>query len=233
MRSMAHWPPVSTSSTKSISTQPSPRWISQTLGRFSKTARRFPISASRSAESPSRWGAPPHRKTRRPPSNGRRLAPGQTCMSLQSLWFPRRFRRRHRLLRPPAPAPPPPPPVSASCADLQSAINAVTGGPINFANDGFSLTPADNQSLPQVADKLKACPNAHATINGYGDTSGTEAINIPLSSQRAQSVADFLVAHGVAASRLVVRGLGSANPIAPNDTAEGRAKNRRVEIVVS
>jgi len=134
---------------------------------------------------------------------------------------------------PPPPPPPPPPPVSASCADLQSAINAVTGGPINFANDGFSLTPADNQSLPQVADKLKACPNAHATINGYGDTSGTEAINIPLSSQRAQSVADFLVAHGVAASRLVVRGLGSANPIAPNDTAEGRAKNRRVEIVVS
>jgi peptidoglycan-binding protein ArfA len=133
-----------------------------------------------------------------------------------------------------APVPPPvPPPVPVSCIDLQSAINAVTGGPITFANDGFSMTPVDVQILTQVADKLKACPNAHATLNGYTDNSGAEGINIPLSSQRAQSVADFLVAHGVAAAQVVVKGLGSVNPIAPNDTAEGRAKNRRVEIVVS
>jgi peptidoglycan-binding protein ArfA len=132
---------------------------------------------------------------------------------------------------PPVPAPPPPAPVS--CVDLQSAINAVTGGPINFANDGFSMTPGDVQILTQVADKLKACPNAHATLNGYTDNSGAEGINIPLSSQRAQTAADFLVAHGVAAAQLTVKGLGSVNPIAPNDTVEGRAKNRRVEIVVS
>jgi peptidoglycan-binding protein ArfA len=134
----------------------------------------------------------------------------------------------------PPPIPPPaPPPVPVSCVDLQSAINAVTGGPITFANDGFSMTPADFQILTQVADKLKACPNAHATLNGYTDNSGAEGINIPLSSQRAQTVADFLIAHGVAATQVVVKGLGSVNPIAPNDTAEGRAKNRRVEIVVS
>jgi peptidoglycan-binding protein ArfA len=132
-----------------------------------------------------------------------------------------------------APVPPPAPPVGVSCIDLQSAINAVTGGPITFANDGFSMTPVGVQILTQVADKLKACPNAHATLNGYTDNSGAEGINIPLSSQRAQSVADFLVAHGVAAAQVVVKGLGSVNPIAPNDTAEGRAKNRRVEIVVS
>jgi peptidoglycan-binding protein ArfA len=135
---------------------------------------------------------------------------------------------------PPIPPPaPPPPPVTVSCVDLQSAINAVTGGPINFANDGFSMTSADFQILTQVADKLKECPNAHATLNGYTDNSGAEGINIPLSSQRAQTVADFLIAHGVAAAQVVVKGLGSVNPIAPNDTAEGRAKNRRVEIVVS
>ena len=95
------------------------------------------------------------------------------------------------------------------------------------------MTPADQQILTQVADKLKACPNAHATINGYTDNSGTEAINVPLSTQRAQTVADFLVAHGVAGDQLVVKGLGSVNPVAGNDTADGRAKNRRVEIVVS
>jgi peptidoglycan-binding protein ArfA len=134
---------------------------------------------------------------------------------------------------PPAPPSPTPPPASVSCADLQSVINAVTGGPITFANDGFSLTPADDQILPQLADKLKACPSAHVTINGYSDNSGAEAINISLSTQRAKAVADFLVGHGVVVAQLVVKGLGSVNPVAPNDTPEGRAKNRRAEIVVS
>jgi peptidoglycan-binding protein ArfA len=84
-----------------------------------------------------------------------------------------------------------------------------------------------------VAAKLKACPNAHATINGYTDNSGTQAVNVPLSNNRAQTIAGFLVAHGVTSDRLTVRGLGSINPVATNDTPDGRAKNRRVEIVVS
>ena len=135
---------------------------------------------------------------------------------------------------PPAPpAPPPGAPAPGPCDNLQAAINAVTGGPVTFAADGFSLTPADNQMLSQVADKLKACPNAQTTINGYTDNTGTEGINIPLSSQRGNTVADFLLAHGVARDHLVVRGLGSINPVASNDTPDGRAKNRRVEIVVS
>jgi peptidoglycan-binding protein ArfA len=94
----------------------------------------------------------------------------------------------------------------------------VTGGPVTFAADGFSLTPADNQILTRVADKLNACPNAHATINGYTDNTGSEGINIPLSDQRAGTVADFLVAQGVARGHLVVKGLGSINPVASNDT---------------
>ena len=133
---------------------------------------------------------------------------------------------------PPGAPPPPPPPAAGPCDNLQAAITAVTGGPVTFAADGFSLTPADNQILSQVADKLKACPNAHTTINGYTDNTGTEGINIPLSSQRGNTVADFLVAHGVARDHLVVHGMGSINPVASNDTPDGRAKNRRVEIVV-
>jgi peptidoglycan-binding protein ArfA len=134
---------------------------------------------------------------------------------------------------PPGPPPSPAPPAASGCTDLQSAINAVTGGPITFGTNAFSLTPAEEQMLTQVADKLKACPNAHAAINGYTDNFGTEGINIPLSNQRAQAVADFLVAHGVASGQLAVKGFGSVNPVAGNDTADGRAKNRRVEIVVS
>jgi len=134
------------------------------------------------------------------------------------------------------PVPPPAPPASpaaGSCTDLQSAINPATGGPITFEINGFTLTPAEERSLTQVADKLKACPSAHATINGYTDNSGTESINGPLGHQRAQTVENFLAAHGVAGDHLAVKGLGTANPVAANDTADGRAKNRRVEIVVS
>ncbi len=126
----------------------------------------------------------------------------------------------------------PTPPTAGRCADLQTAINAATGGPITFANNGFIVSPAEEQALTQVADMLKACPSAHASVNGYTDNFGSEAINVPLSNQRAQAIADFLVAHGVAADQLLVKGLGSANPVAPNNTAAGRAKNRRVEIVV-
>ncbi|MDT5147923.1 MAG: peptidoglycan-binding protein ArfA [Mycobacterium sp.] len=119
------------------------------------------------------------------------------------------------------------------CADLQSAVNAVTGGPITFGSDGFSLTPADEQILNQVADKLKACPSAHTTVNGYTDDTGNESINISSSAQRAQAVADYLATRGVARSQLMVKGIGSVNAVAPNDTMDGRAKNRRVELVVS
>jgi len=131
-----------------------------------------------------------------------------------------------------APPPPTPPPGPGGCNDLQAAINAMTSGPIYFGNDGVSLTPADIQSLTQVAGKLKACPDAHVTINGYTDNSGSDSVNVPLSTQRATAVAEFLVSQGVARDHVVAKGLGSANPIGPNDTPDGRAKNRRAEIVV-
>lgn len=127
-------------------------------------------------------------------------------------------------------APPPPPPW---CKDLQAAINAITGGPITFGNDGFTLTPADAQILAQVAGKVKACPSAHVTLNGYTDNTGNEAINITLSTQRAQTVATFLTADGVADNQIAVKGFGSVDPVAPNDTVDGRTKNRRVEIGAS
>lgn len=127
----------------------------------------------------------------------------------------------------------PTPGAAGPCADLQTAINAVTGGPIVFGNDGVSLTPADNRILTQVAGMLKACPGARVTLNGYTDDGGSAGINIPLSTQRATMVADFLVSQGVAGNHITAKGLGSSNPIASNDTPEGRTKNRRVEIVVN
>jgi peptidoglycan-binding protein ArfA len=129
----------------------------------------------------------------------------------------------------------PPPPIAAasSCTSLATTISTLTRGSITFGNNGAGLTPAVEQVLTQVAAKLTACPNAHAAVNGYADNSGTQSINLPLSEERAEEVANFLVAHGVTGDQLSSTGFGSADPIAPNDTGRGRAQNRRVEIVIS
>lgn len=132
----------------------------------------------------------------------------------------------------PAPVTPAPAPVSA-CTTLQADISGLLQTPINFETNGFTLTPASQQMLTQIAEKLKGCPDSNATVNGYTDSSGNDAINIPLSGNRAKSVADYLVSQGVAQDHVTSKGFGSADPIAPNDTAAGMAQNRRVVIVVS
>lgn len=126
-----------------------------------------------------------------------------------------------------------PPGAAPSCTNLQSAINTLTDGALTFESNLGSLTASDEQVLTRVADKLQACPTAHVAINGYADATGNTSLNVPLSEERAQAVAGFLEAHGVPGDRLTTTGFGSANPIAPNGTDDGRAQNRRVEIVVS
>ena len=101
------------------------------------------------------------------------------------------------------------------CATLQADITGLLKTPINFQTDGFSLTPASQQQLTQVADKLKACPDPKVSVVGHTDSSGNDAINIPLSNNRAKAVADYLVSQGVAGDRVTSKGVGSAQPIAP------------------
>jgi peptidoglycan-binding protein ArfA len=128
----------------------------------------------------------------------------------------------------PAPAPGPGP-----CATLQADITGLLKTPINFQTDGFSLASESQGQLTQVADKLKACPDAKLAVVGHTDNTGNDAINIPLSGNRAKSVADYLISQGVAADHISSNGVGSAQPIASNDTPDGRAQNRRVDITVS
>lgn len=75
-------------------------------------------------------------------------------------------------------------------------------------------------------------PEAQVIVEGYTDDRGAQAYNITLSRRRAQSVADWLRGHGIAASRLETKGGGNLNPRFPNATEENRARNRRVEIIV-
>lgn len=135
---------------------------------------------------------------------------------------------------PPAQAPAPAPaPGGGACATLQADITALLKTPINFQTDGFTLTPASRQQLTQIADKLKACPDPRVSVVGHTDNSGNDGINIPLSNNRAKSVADYLVSQGVVENRVTSKGVGSAEPIAPNNTPAGKAQNRRVDITVS
>jgi outer membrane protein OmpA-like peptidoglycan-associated protein len=68
-------------------------------------------------------------------------------------------------------------------------------------------------------------------IHGYTDNTGTAARNLKLSQERAEAVRQWFIAKGIAAERLVSKGFGAENPIVPNDTAENRARNRRIEFV--
>ena len=132
-----------------------------------------------------------------------------------------------------APAPAPAPGPAAECANFQADISGLLRTPINFETDGFTLTAGTEQMLTQVANRLKACPDSRVAVNGFSDNAGNDGITIPLSGNRAKSVADFLVSQGVVGDHVTSQGMGSANPIASNDTPDGRAQNRRVEITVS
>ncbi|EIZ1552080.1 OmpA family protein [Vibrio parahaemolyticus] len=98
-----------------------------------------------------------------------------------------------------------------------------------FSFDSSELKQAT--SLDLLAEQLANYPNDTIRIVGYTDASGPEEYNQRLSERRAQSVADYLESKGIDASRLTVIGLGENSPVAANDTAEGRAQNRRVEVL--
>lgn len=101
---------------------------------------------------------------------------------------------------------------------------------VTFAPNKAQLSSNAMQVLNIVAQSLKEHPDAHVEVAGYTDSTGSAALNRRLSQNRAQAVRAFLIKQGVPAEQLTAKGYGPANPIAPNDTPENRAKNRRVEL---
>ncbi|GMT97729.1 hypothetical protein KH5H1_18480 [Corallococcus caeni] len=104
-------------------------------------------------------------------------------------------------------------------------------GSVLFATNATELLPAARDRLSEVATALKESKNP-LLIEGHTDSRGTDDYNEQLSERRAESVRNFLVNQGVPAERIQIRGMGEERPVASNSTAEGRANNRRVEIVV-
>ncbi|VTU40050.1 OmpA family protein [Variovorax sp. PBL-E5] len=103
---------------------------------------------------------------------------------------------------------------------------------VSFDVGRAAIKPNFAPVLDQFASGLRGNPNAEVRIIGHTDSTGTDAINNPLSVERAASTRDYLVARGVPATTFRIEGRGSREPIADNGTDAGRAQNRRVEIYV-
>ncbi|WP_019703436.1 OmpA family protein [Paracidovorax oryzae] len=103
---------------------------------------------------------------------------------------------------------------------------------ISFATNRSDIQPNFAPVLDRFAEGLRNNPNAEVRIVGYTDSTGNDSINNPLSLDRATSTRNYLTSRGVSGARIQVEGRGAREPVATNDTADGRARNRRVEIYV-
>ncbi|MFT5042702.1 MAG: OOP family OmpA-OmpF porin [Hyphomicrobiaceae bacterium] len=101
---------------------------------------------------------------------------------------------------------------------------------VRFESSKATLQSGSTATLSAAVGVLNMNSNLQVEIQGYSDNTGSEAFNRSLSAKRAEAVRDYFVSEGIAASRLSHKGFGPENPVASNDTAEGRAKNRRVEM---
>jgi outer membrane protein OmpA-like peptidoglycan-associated protein len=116
-------------------------------------------------------------------------------------------------------------------ADNQLKVNIPSD--ISFDKGHADIKPALHSILDQFANGLSGQPKTEVRIVGYTDSTGSDAINMPLSVNRASSTRDYLVSRSVAASRITIDGRGDKDPIGDNSTEAGRAKNRRVEIFLA
>lgn len=118
-----------------------------------------------------------------------------------------------------------------SRAELAENCISLGENAIHFATGQHTIPAGDEQVLSEVAAQLKANREWKWEVEGYTDNVGDKAANQKLSEQRARSVANWLIDHGVDRDRLTVKGYGESNPVADNSTPQGRARNRRVELI--
>jgi outer membrane protein OmpA-like peptidoglycan-associated protein len=104
---------------------------------------------------------------------------------------------------------------------------------ILFDLNKATLKIASQLTVAKLAGILMVFQNMNLSVEGYTDSTGTDELNMSLSTDRARAVYDFLKGQGIPDSRMKYQGFGSANPVAPNDTEANRAKNRRVEVVLT
>jgi OmpA-OmpF porin, OOP family len=119
---------------------------------------------------------------------------------------------------------------STVCQQLFSDLLAK--GRIQFESGRATIDPDSTGLLDRLIETALRCPNTNIEIAGHTDGDGDAAFNQALSEKRAQAVVDYLVKAGLAADRFSATGYGSTQPVAGNDTDEGKAQNRRIDFVV-
>jgi OOP family OmpA-OmpF porin len=121
-------------------------------------------------------------------------------------------------------------PLSAICGQTAEGVNAL--GRFHFFMGSARLSAEARRAIPDVAARLRQCPNLRVEVGGHADNVGDPKANMELARRRATAVIQALEARGVDGRRLYWRAYGSSAPIASNDTPEGRALNRRIEVMV-
>ncbi len=117
---------------------------------------------------------------------------------------------------------------AASLCD--KALANFRAGPVKFDESATTIRPSGKPVLDRVIELASTCRDSVIEITGHTDSSGDETSNRILSLGRAQAVADYISARGIAAERLIVSGAGSSKPIGDNARRFGRSLNRRIEI---
>src|SRR5690554_1662906 len=112
------------------------------------------------------------------------------------------------------------------------AIKVTFESGILFATNSSTLNSASRNSLDKFATSLQNNPDTDVEIFGHTDSTGSDAINNPLSERRAESVYNYLISKGVSGLRMSYEGFGSTQPVADNSTVAGRSENRRVEVYI-
>jgi len=119
---------------------------------------------------------------------------------------------------------------SDGCPKVGETLLILEG--VNFAFDSSKLTPESESILEKAVQALRDAASVSVRVEGHTDSVGTEQYNQKLSERRANAVVDYLVSQGIEAGRLEPMGFGESEPVASNETKEGRYKNRRVEFEV-
>jgi outer membrane protein OmpA-like peptidoglycan-associated protein len=132
----------------------------------------------------------------------------------------------------PVPVPVPVPVQQPQAKPVAPQVRLLPQGNANFATDSSVLSPVAKENLDQFLAANKNVALHRVTVMGYTDKTGSEAHNVKLSQARAAAVVQYLRDGGIRSDEFVARGLGSADPVASNATAEGRLQNRRVDVRV-
>jgi OmpA-OmpF porin, OOP family len=135
-------------------------------------------------------------------------------------------------IRPDTPAPPAEAAVVRARACEEQLASLASAGQILFRLASAELESVSSQTLDKLAEAAKSCPGMHIEVGGHASSEGSAEINQQLSLKRAQSVVAYLVHAGVDATQLEPVGFGATRPIAPNDSSENMARNRRIEFTV-